>query len=90
MFHRLDRRITVKAAVGQLLHGIEDEVHDMTGRYLFDSAHSPDPSTPFRVQTTSADRTAETSGFGGPSRFCWPAERGNTASTLLSKQSFAE
>ena len=28
----------------QLLHGIQDEMHDMTGGHPFDSAHGPDHS----------------------------------------------
>jgi hypothetical protein len=60
---------------GQLFHGIEDKMHDVTGGHLFGSAHSPDPSTLLRVQTIPEDHTAETSVSGDLSRFCWPAER---------------
>jgi hypothetical protein len=56
-----------KIGDGQLLHGIQDKMHDMAGGHPFDSAQGPDPSTPLRVQTTPADHTAETSASGGPS-----------------------
>jgi hypothetical protein len=36
--------INPKVGDGQLLHGIQDEMHDMTGGHPFDSAQGPDHS----------------------------------------------
>jgi hypothetical protein len=47
-----------KIGDGQLLHGIEDEVHDMTGRYPFDSAQGPDHCSRLYAMASSLFRGA--------------------------------
>jgi hypothetical protein len=53
-----------KIGDGQLLHGIEDEVHNMTGRYPFDSAQGPDHSRKSYGRNIGVSRSKSTKRAG--------------------------